>query len=454
MKQIPVALTIAGSDSGGGAGVQADLKTFAAMGVHGASAITSITAQNTREVRAIHDVPPEIVKAQIEAVVEDIGVDAAKTGMLSNSGIIRVVAEAVERYGFPLVVDPVMIAKSGARLLREDAVEELKRLLRLAKVVTPNIPEAEVLLGEEIKGIGDAERAAREIAERYGCEAVVVKGGHMKGDLVIDVLYHAGRITEFKGRRIERRTKHGTGCSFSAAIAAGLAKGRSIEEAVRVARELVETAIEYGLEVGGGHGPVNPSAYIYIPAERYRVLVNVEEAVRMLKDNEKLVNALVPEVGINIGMAIEHPYARTPMDVAAVPGRITRYRDGLMVPGKPEFGVSRHIANAVLTAMRINPSIRAAADIAMPDGWEEAARGLGFKTSYFDRRLEPPEVKRVEGGTTRWGVEWAVRRTGGVIPDIIADYGEHGKEPLLLVLGETATDVAGKIVRLARTLHG
>jgi hydroxymethylpyrimidine kinase/phosphomethylpyrimidine kinase len=177
-----VAITIAGSDSGGGAGIQADLKTFAALGVHGTVAITSVTAQNTREVTAIHDIPPDVVYEQVRVVAEDIGIDAGKTGMLSNSDIIRSVARAVKEFSFPLVVDPVMIAKSGARLLREEAVEALKKeLLPQAKVVTPNKAEAEVLSGIKIGSLEDSKLAARKIAEEYSCEAVVVKGGHLGG---------------------------------------------------------------------------------------------------------------------------------------------------------------------------------------------------------------------------------------------------------------------------------
>ncbi|MGC8975235.1 MAG: bifunctional hydroxymethylpyrimidine kinase/phosphomethylpyrimidine kinase, partial [Thermoprotei archaeon] len=185
-----VAVTIAGSDSGGGAGIEADLKTFASLGVHGTVALTSVTAQNTYEVTAIHDIPPEVVYEQIRVVAEDIGIDAGKTGMLSNSNIIRSVARAVKEFSFPLVVDPVMVAKSGARLLREDAVDALKReLLPHAKVVTPNKAEAEVLSGIEIRSLEDSKLAAKKISEEYSCEAVVVKGGHLESNEAVDVLY-------------------------------------------------------------------------------------------------------------------------------------------------------------------------------------------------------------------------------------------------------------------------
>ncbi|MEM1532879.1 MAG: bifunctional hydroxymethylpyrimidine kinase/phosphomethylpyrimidine kinase, partial [Desulfurococcaceae archaeon] len=365
MKIIPTALTIAGSDSGGGAGIQADLKTFAVMGVHGMSAITSITAQNTKEVRAIHDIPPEIVVAQIEAVVDDIGVDAAKTGMLSNSSIVNAVAKTIEKYGLPLVVDPVIVAKSGARLLREEAVKELlKSLIPLAKVVTPNRFEAEVLSNTKVINLNDVKKAAQIIVEDYGCEAAIVKGGHVEGEYSIDVMYYRGAFYEFKAPRIMTKNTHGTGCSFSAAIAAGIAKGKDLVDAVKTAKELVTMSIEYSLELGGGHGPVNPIAYIMIPAERYRVLNEVEAAIAYLSNNGELVSEVVPEVGMNIGMAIEFPYVKSPLDVAAVPGRISRYKNTILVPGKPEYGVSRHIATAILTAMSFDNRIRASANIA------------------------------------------------------------------------------------------
>ncbi len=448
-RKIPVALTIAGSDSSGGAGIQADLKTFAAMGVHGTSAITSITAQNTREVRAVYDLPPDFVALQIEAVVDDIGVDAAKTGMLSNASIIMAVAKVVKKYGFPLVVDPVMIAKSSARLLREDAVDVLKReLIPIAKIITPNRMEAEALLGIEIRSIKEAREAAQMLVDSYGCEAAIVKGGHIEGEYTVDILYYKGLFHEFKDRRIDTKTTHGTGCSFSAAIAAGIAKGKDIVDSISSAKEFISIAIEYGMDIGSGYGPVNPTAYIYIPAERYRVLENVEKAIEILIRNSRDVAKVIPEVGMNIGMSIDPLYARTPLDVAAVPGRITRYRDGIMVKGKPEFGVSKHIANAILTMIKLYPEYRAAANIAYSKELIEIAKSIGLTTTYFDRREEPEDIKSVEGATTKWGVEYAVKRYGKPV-DIVYDLGDIGKEPMIKIFGRDAIDVAKKIIAIA-----
>ncbi len=451
MKREKVAMTIAGSDSGGGAGLQADLKTFASIGVYGVTVVTSITAQNTMSVLGIHDVPPRIVELQIKAVVEDIGVDAAKTGMLSNSEIISVVADSIERYGIPLVVDPVMIAKSGARLLREDAVETLmKKLIPRATVVTPNRMEAEVLAGFKIKNLDDAKRAAREISLKLGCPYVVVKGGHLSGDEAVDVVYCNGSYREFRARRVINACTHGTGCSFSAAIAGFMALGYDVLESIRRAKEFITIAIEYGFRVGRGHCPVNPQAWIEIPAEKYRVLENLRRAVELLVDNSRLMIKLVPEVRINLVMSLPARYARSENDVAGVDGRITVVKGKLKPAGELEFGASKHMARAVLTIMKYNPRFRSGMNIAYNKEFVEAARKLGYIVSYFDRSEEPPEVKSVEGGTTVWGVEKAVANAGGVAPDIIIDYGEHGKEPLIFIFGENAVNVVEKTLRIAK----
>jgi hydroxymethylpyrimidine kinase/phosphomethylpyrimidine kinase len=255
---MPTALTIAGSDSGGGAGIQADLKTFAAHGVYGTSAITAVTAQNTVAVTRVEALSPALVVAQIEAVSSDIGVQAAKTGMLPNAEIVAAVAEAVAALRIPfLVVDPVMIAKSGDRLVDDEAVEAMRReLLRRAFVVTPNIPEAEALAGLSIRSDNDRKEAARRIL-RFGASAVIIKGGHLPSPTIQDLLYDGQRFDEFKGPRIEGRSTHGTGCTFAAAIASHLALGRPLAEAVPLAQEYVAGGIRLGLDVGKGHGPLH-----------------------------------------------------------------------------------------------------------------------------------------------------------------------------------------------------
>ena len=252
------ALTIAGSDSGAGAGIQADLKTFAAHGVFGTSAITAITAQNTRGVMAFEAVTADLVTAQIEAVMADIPADAAKTGMLANAAIVEAVAAAVADLEIPLlVVDPVMVAKSGDRLVDDDALGALRaELLPRAFLVTPNIPEAEALTGLELRTRADREEAARRIAA-FGASAVLIKGGHLPGDEIVDLLYRGQTFTEYRQPRVHGRHTHGTGCTFAAALTAHLATGRRLEDAVPLAQRYVAGAIRSAPGLGAGHGPMD-----------------------------------------------------------------------------------------------------------------------------------------------------------------------------------------------------
>ena len=251
-----VVLTIAGSDSGGGAGIQADLRTFAAHGVHGTSAITAVTAQNSVAVLDWVALEPRMVVAQMEAVASDMKVAAAKTGMLATAAIVLAVAEAVERLRLPLlVVDPVMVAKSGDRLLDADAESAYRRLIPLATVLTPNLPEAEALLGRPVRTLADMHGAARAL-HAMGPRAVVVKGGHLEGD-AIDVFFDGSALEELPAPRIATANTHGTGCTYSAAIAARLALGDPLIEAVRGAKAYLTEAIRRSYSVGRGHGPVD-----------------------------------------------------------------------------------------------------------------------------------------------------------------------------------------------------
>lgn len=256
-QSIARALTIAGSDSGGGAGIQADLKTFAALGVYGMSVVTAVTAQNTIEVAAIAEVPEEVVIAQIDTVLEDIGANAVKVGMLSSAPIIQNTADRLEAWGIPhLVVDPVMVSKSGAPLLQPDAVNSLKKdLLPFATIVTPNIPEAEVLAGRQIATPAHAQEAAKAI-QALGPQTVIIKGGHLEGPPV-DLVFHDGQFTPIESERIDTTSTHGTGCTYSAAIAAFLAHGIETMEAIRLAKQFVENAMRHAQPLGEGHGPLH-----------------------------------------------------------------------------------------------------------------------------------------------------------------------------------------------------
>ncbi len=257
-------LTVAGSDSGGGAGIQADLKTFAALRVYGTSAITAVTAQNTSRVAGVHTLPAEFVAGQVEAIVEDIGIDALKTGMLANSDIIRAVAKVIRRFDLrPLIIDPVMVAQSGDALMEKEAITALLQdLLPMAAIVTPNLDEAAILADIKINSLNGMKTAAKVI-HGYGSDWVLVKGGHMAGSKVTDLLYDGKEFFKFSSPRLQVANTHGSGCTYAAAITAMLSRITAVPEAVEKARTYLLTALEEGLDIGKGSGPLHHFANFY-----------------------------------------------------------------------------------------------------------------------------------------------------------------------------------------------
>ncbi|MEM4657512.1 MAG: bifunctional hydroxymethylpyrimidine kinase/phosphomethylpyrimidine kinase [Candidatus Methanosuratincola sp.] len=446
----PVVLTIAGSDSGGGAGIQADLKTFAALGTHGTSAIAAVTAQDTTGVSGVHEIPPAIVRAQIEAVVKDMGVRFAKTGMLSSSPIISEVSKAIAEFGLKVVVDPVMVAKSGAHLLRQEAVSSLKeQLIPVAYVLTPNVEEASVLTKIEISSMDDVLRAGGALLD-MGARYVVIKGGHLPGEPVDTLFSRGSPPLYYRGKRIASKTTHGTGCTFSAAIASCLALGLAVEEAVGTAKQFVWNAILYGLDVGRGVGPVNPIANLEMDAEKFRVISSVSDALCLLESSD-FATLLSPECQINLVMSLPLRYASGVESVCGVPGRISNSGGRLKPASCPAFGGSRHVASAVLSAMRHDPGVRSAMNIRYSGDILRVLNDLGYSHSSYDRSKEPEEVKAAEGASIPWGIEEAIRAYGGV-PDVIYHTGDWGKEPMMLVFGRDAVEVAMKAIRIAKRL--
>jgi hydroxymethylpyrimidine/phosphomethylpyrimidine kinase len=435
-------LTIAGSDSGGGAGIQADLKAITLLGGYGMSVLTALTAQNTVGVQAIHEVPTWFVGTQIDSVLSDIGADAIKTGMLANAQIVEVVAKKIREYGVKkVVVDPVMVAKSGDSLLRKDAQDALiKKLVPLSMVVTPNLLEASVLTGSRVNSIEEMRKAAHRI---YGLGArhVVVKGGHLKG-MAVDILYDGKRYVEIEGRRIETKNTHGTGCTFASAIATLLARGETVSEAVTKAKTFITMAIQSGLPLGKGVGPTNPFAYILREMERYRVTQELKKAVEILKAHQ--VGHLIPEVSSNLGYAL--PQAESMEDVAAFPGRIIRWRDSVATFSDPEFGASKHIANIILTVMKFYPEYCSAMNIRYSKENVAQLKKKGFLVGHFNRELEPKRVKEKEGSSLEWGVGEVLKKMKRV-PDFIYDEGGVGKEPMIRVLGRNPGEVIQKILK-------
>ena len=448
----PCVMTIAGSDSGGGAGIQADLKTFSALGVYPTTVLTALTAQNTKGVREIFPLPANFVKSQAEAVLEDIKVEVAKTGMLYSSEIMSVVAEIAEKYNLKLVVDPVFRAGSGDLLIKEEAKDALiKLVVPKAYILTPNRYEAEDIAKMSIETVEDMEVAAQKIAE-LGAKNVVVKGGHLNENekTIKDVLYVDGKLKVFTKPRLEVKP-HGSGCSFSAAIAAYLALGNKTSQAVEKAERFIQEALSSSLKVGTGRMPVNPMAVLYNEAEKYRVLENVRVAARMIEENSRLFMPYVAEVGIQVAMATS--YATNKWHVAAVEGRIVRVGGELKRVGCVSFGASSHLARIVLTAMKFDSKMKAALNLHHHKKLVEAFKNAGFTVSSFDRAKEPEDLKKVEGKTLSWGVEQAIKAIGRV-PDVIYDFGEVGKEPMIRVLGVSATNVVEKALAAIRKIEG
>ncbi|WP_346297682.1 bifunctional hydroxymethylpyrimidine kinase/phosphomethylpyrimidine kinase [Geoglobus acetivorans] len=439
MRYVRVAISIAGSDSIGGAGIQADLKTFSAFGVYGTTAITAITAQNTFGVSNSLVLPGKLVYDQIRAVAEDSGIDAGKTGMLGNGEVIRSVAEAVREYGFPLVVDPVMAAKSGASLLEKGAIDMLKRkLIPESLCVTPNLDEVSILAEREVRNVDEMVDAAEFISGEFGCEAVLVKGGHLNSPVAKDVLYYRGKIYEFEGYRVEG-CYHGTGCSLSAGIAAGMALGLDLVNAVEKAKKMIDLGIRYPVKAGRECDSVNPMAIMERKSLAFEMLGEMRQAVERLSRVENAAK-VIPEVGMNIAYAMPFRYLKSVNDVLSLDGRIVRGKNRLIVPDNFEFGASRHLSRALIAYMQHFPEYRAVVNVKYDEELIERLRNAGLKLASYDRRDEPVEIKMREGATIPWGIQTAIENSGGR-PDVIYHLGDTGKEPMILIFAKSPVEL-------------
>lgn len=437
-------LTIAASDSGGGAGIQADIKTITVLGAYGMSSLTAVTAQNTLGVSGIHALPAACVREQIDAVMSDIGATAVKTGMLLNAEIIKAVAVALQHYRVEcLVVDPVMQSTSGHSLIEKDALCALRTsLLPLAALVTPNLAEAALLTDRPVTTIEHMQQAAETI-HAMGPAAVLVKGGHLEGACV-DVLFDGHTHHLFEGSRIDTKHTHGTGCTLSAAIATFLGRGLGLRDAIEQARQFLRAALRSARPLGSGCGPVNHAVGLERSAAFYHCAAALEDAFHMLQRSG--IGSLIPEIQSNMGYAVSG--ARTIEDVVAFPGRIIRLQGGIARVASPAAGASRHIAKIILTCLRTDQSRRCAMNIAYTSEIVASCRALGFSVEEFDRNQEPSDIKQREGSTLEWGTGDVIARTGSV-PDIIFDRGDVGKEPVCRVLGCDPQDVARKIINIA-----
>ncbi len=434
---MPNALTIAGSDSVGGAGLQADLKSFEAVGIHGCSVITCVTSQNTKRVSSIFPLPTSVVASQLESIFDDVHLDAIKTGMLYSAEIVHTVVGKIKDVEIPIVVDPVMAATTGSSLHREGFLDAMiVKLIPIATLVTPNIREASSLSGIEVKNRKSAISAAYEIME-MGPKAVLLKGGHLRESEAADFLVTEDGVERMASPRAKVDV-HGTGCALASLIAANLATGLELGQAVRTSKGMIYKAILARETVGAGVPCANPLAVLRIEAEKPAMLEALELAGKEL---ERLMNPdLLPEVGSNMGYAVLG--ALDLDEVAAFNGRIVRVGTEARKVGCAMFGASKHVGRIVLAASSHDPDKRCALNIKYSEDNVSACRKARLSIASFDRESEPKGVSSMT-----WGVHAAIEDFGSV-PDIIFDKGGVGKEPMIRVLGTSPENVLSKLKRM------
>ena len=441
MKSVVSALSIAGSDSGGGAGIQADIQTMAALGVYPCTVITAITAQNTSRVNHITPVDSHSIRKQIESIFSDIPIRAIKIGMVYNKEIISIVSSYLKKYEAPIVLDPVLAAGTGAKLLLEKYLENFKsKLIPLAVVITPNVNEAQKLSGINIRSESDITEAAFKIKE-LGAKNVIVKGGHFNDSKhVVDILIDENNnVTRISNARIDVSETHGSGCNFSAALTSFIARKFTISSSCIMANKYVHESLSNVINLGRGL-PVNaPLFSMYENACRYRTVTDLTSAVSQLTRIHRF-REFIPETQSNMVYAL--PYAKKFHEVAGVDGRIVRLLDGFRPGGVVKFGASKHVASAVLSYMKFNPLMRSAINIRFDEEILDICKLLYSTAEYF-RDQEPVKLKQVEGRTISWGVQKAL--LDNPESEIIYHKGDFKKEPMILVFGQHPLELIVKI---------
>ena len=436
-----IALSIAGSDSGAGAGIQADLKVFSALDVYGCTAITAITAQNTKRVAEIFEISPSMVEQQIRSILVDMRPNAIKIGMVYSSPIIDAVYRSVKKTSkIPIVLDPILAAGTGAKLLRTEAYKSfVSKLIPLSTLITPNRMEAEKLADIVIKTENDAIEAARKI-NKLGAENVIVKGGRFGSAHVTDLLLDSkGNIMKFTNPVLKIKEIHGSGCNFSSAITAYLAKGMALAEACKMANEYVHTAVRNAMKIGSGLPIANPLSVIYRDANRYHTMAELQQAAEQVSMLDGFYK-LIPETQTNFVYALLN--AVDVSDVAAVRGRIIKIENTAVPASYIKFGASSHVASAVIAYMSVNPDFRSAINIRFDKMIVDVCKSL-FSVASYDRTKEPKKIKRKEGSTMAWGILAALSKNPRA--DVIYHTGDIGKEPMISLFGRNPTEVVNKI---------
>ena len=443
-----IALSIAGSDSGAGAGIQADLKTFSALGVYGCTAITAITAQNTKQVAEIFEISPSMVEQQIRSIMIDMRPNAIKIGMVYSTPIIDAVYRSLKKTSkIPIVLDPILAAGTGAKLLRAEAYKSfVSKLIPLSTLITPNRMEAEKLADIVIKTENDAIEAARKII-KLGAENVIVKRGHLGSAHVTDLLLNSkGNIIKFTNPRLEIKEIHGSGCNFSSAVTAYLAKGVALTEACKIANEYVHIAIRNAVTIGRGLPIANPLSIIYRDASRYGTLAELQQAAEQVSMLDGFYR-LIPETQTNFAYALLN--AVDISDVAAVRGRIIKIENTAAPASYIKFGASSHVASAVIAYMSVNPDFRSAINIRFDERIVNVCKSL-FSVASYDRTKEPKKIKRKEGSSVSWGILAALSRNPRA--DVIYHTGDIGKEPMITLFGRSPAEIVERIKRILKKM--
>ena len=440
------ALTIAGSDSSAGAGIQADLKTFSALGIYAATVITTLTAQNTKTVSDIFVVPSKFFRNQLKTTLSDVKPDVIKVGVLYDKSIIKIVRDELANYRKPIIVDPVLYSGTGIKLLDERSYEAFKRdIIPLSAVITPNIREAELLSEIVIKSSKDLTKVARSIGN-LGANIVIIKGGHSKKkDTEISDFYYDHSSPDYhkiSNPRLPLDETHGTGCNFSSAIASYIAIGCQPKQAFILANSYVNRALKNVLKVGDGVLVTNPLSQIHTNSEKFETLIALQTSVEQLEQMNGF-SLLIPETKTNFVYSIPIPHDL--FDVAGVVGRITNYQNTIRSPNVVKFGASSHVGNAILVANTFNPVFRSAINIRVNDKLLKICKEL-FSCSNYDRKFEPVTSKHKEGTTIQWGVIEAFKKNPNL--EMIYHHGDFGKEPMILLFAETPDKILTKIAAI------
>lgn len=438
-------LTIAGSDPISGAGIQADLKTFSTLGVYGFTAITAITVQNTKTISRIFPLPSYLIAEQIKSIISDSKPDAIKVGMVYNRSIIFQLQKILNDIkDIPIIVDPILNSSTNTRLLMKDALNDfVKKLLPISTIITPNIAEAEEITEIRIQKEQNLIEALKMIKE-MGAKNVVIKSGQLKSNKVIDILLdNENIIYKFSNPKQQIPENHGSGCNFSAALSAFTAKGYRVDQACKLANKFSQQIFEKSiLEIGKGLPVADAGFANYYDSMKYNVLVELSEAVRDF-ENIRNVGILIPETQTNFVYAL--PDAENIGDVAGVRGRIVKIDTAAKASSCVEFGTSRHVANAVLTYMQIDNSIRSAINLRLNEKIIDIGKSF-LKTVQYDRTKEPIEIKRKEGSSIRWGIKSCLSQEKDA--RMIFHQGDIGKEPMIILFADNPKQIIKYIKKI------